>query len=52
MLAEAWEPELMKDNLFDMGYNWTSHHLMKDIAQGKKNVKDWDKFILDDHKKI
>ena len=51
MLAEAWEPELMKDNLFDMAYNWTSHHLMKDIAQGKKNVKDWDKFILDDIKK-
>lgn len=48
MLAEAWQPELLKDNLFDMGYNWTSHHLMNDIAQGKKDVKDWDKFILDD----
>lgn len=51
MLAEAWQPELMKDNLFDMGYNWTSHHLMNDIAKGKKNVSDWDKFIEDDSKK-
>jgi glycosidase len=51
MLAEAWQPELMKDNLFDMGYNWTSHHLMNDIAQGKKNVSDWDKFIEEDNNK-
>ena len=51
MLAEAWQPELMKDNLFDMGYNWTSHHLMNDIAKGKKNASDWDKFIEDDSKK-
>jgi len=51
MLAEAWEPELLKKGLFDMAYNWTSHHLMKDIAQGKKTVKDWDNFILEDIKK-
>lgn len=51
MLAEAWQPELLKDNLFDMAYNWTSHHLMNDIAQGKKNVEDWDNFILEDQKK-
>ena len=41
MLAEAWEPELMV-NSFDMGYAWDTHHVMNDIAQGKKTVKAWD----------
>lgn len=41
MLAEAWEPKLLK-NGFDMVYSWDTHHLMNNIAQGKKNVKDWD----------
>ncbi len=41
MLAEAWEPALM-ENSFDMGYAWDTHHVMNDIAQGKKTVKDWD----------
>lgn len=45
MLAEAWEPELLKANLFDMCYNWDGHHTMNDIAQGKKNVSDWDKLM-------
>lgn len=38
MLAEAWEPELMKAGLFDMCYSWETHHIMNDIAQGKQNV--------------
>ncbi len=42
MLAEAWEPELMKDHLFDMAYGWDTHHIMNAIAQGEKNVKAWD----------
>jgi glycosidase len=41
MLAEAWQPELLK-NGFDMAYGWETYHIMNDIAQGKKNVKDWD----------
>ncbi len=45
MLAEAWESELMKDNLFDMAYAWDGHHVMNEIAQGKKNAKDWDKYM-------
>ncbi|MCF6279462.1 MAG: alpha-amylase [Flavobacteriaceae bacterium] len=45
MLAEAWEPELLKDNLFDMAYAWDSHHLMNSIAKGEKNAKDWDIYI-------
>jgi len=45
MLAEAWEPALLKDDLFDMCYGWESHFLMADIAKGKKNVSDWDQYI-------
>ncbi len=45
MLAEAWEPELLKDNLFDMCYAWEGHHIMNDIAKGKKSVADWDSYM-------
>lgn len=41
MLAEAWEPELFY-NAFRMGYSWDTHHIMNNIAQGKKNVEAWD----------
>jgi len=47
MLAEAWEPELVKgDNLFDMCYGWESHFLWVDIAKGTKTVKDWDNYMV------
>ena len=47
MLAEAWEPELLKgSHLFDMCYGWENHFLMADIAQGKKNVSDWDQYMI------
>jgi glycosidase len=45
MLAEAWEPELLKNNLFDMAYAWEGHHIINEIAKGKKNVTDWDNYI-------
>ncbi len=45
MLAEAWEPELLKDNLFDACYGWESHFLLADIAKGKKTVADWDAYV-------
>lgn len=51
MLAEAWEPELLKEGLFDMVYGWEAHHTMNRIAQGKNTVKDWDKFISENQKK-
>lgn len=41
MLAEAWEPELAKDGLFDMVYGWDTHHIMNDMAQGKKGLEAW-----------
>lgn len=43
MLAEAWEPELLKGELFDMGYGWDTHHRMNHIAKGEETVADWDK---------
>jgi len=45
MLAEAWEPTLLKDGLFDMAYGWEAHHTMNKIAQGKETVKNWDTYI-------
>ena len=51
MLAEAWEPELLKDNLFDMAYSWDGHHTSNKIAQGKENVSAWDKYIVEKNKK-
>ncbi|QEE48367.1 alpha-amlyase [Flavobacterium alkalisoli] len=41
MLMESNKPYLF-NGIFDMGYGWEAHHLMNDIAQGKKNVSDWD----------
>lgn len=45
LLAEAWEPELLQDNLFDMAYAWDGHHVMNAIAKGEKNLKDWDDYM-------
>ncbi len=45
MLAEAWEPELLKDHMFDACYGWEAHFLLADIAKGKKTVKDWDNYV-------
>ena len=45
MLAEAWEPALLKNNLFDMAYAWDGHHTMNKIAQGKETVKQFDAYI-------
>lgn len=41
MLAEAWEPELAKDDLFDMVYSWDTHHAMNAMAQGKRGLEAW-----------
>lgn len=35
----------LTESAFDMYYGWTLHHLMNDVAQGKKTVDDlWDYF--------
>lgn len=41
MLSEAEHPEAQLTNkAFDMYYGWTLHHIMNDVAQGKKSVAD------------
>jgi alpha-amylase len=45
MLAESDKNYLMKGT-FDMEYGWEAHHTMNDIAQGRKTVKDWDKWMV------
>jgi glycosidase len=42
MLAEAWQPELMDNNLFDMVYGWDLHHAMNKIAMGELTAEDWE----------
>ena len=41
MLAEADNPELLEDGLFDMAYGWANHHLMNEIAKGEKPAAEW-----------
>ena len=39
----------LTESAFDMYYGWTLHHIMNDVAQGKKGVNDlWDYFAKDD----
>ncbi|MCF8372838.1 MAG: alpha-glucosidase C-terminal domain-containing protein [Bacteroidales bacterium] len=45
MLAE-WEDPALLEKAFNMDYAWDLHHLMNEIAQGKKNVTDLDSFIV------
>ncbi|GGI55828.1 alpha-amlyase [Winogradskyella haliclonae] len=45
MLAEAWEPELLKGNLFDMAYAWDGHHLMNALAKSEKTLQDYDAYL-------
>lgn len=51
MLAEAWEPELLNDGLFDMAYGWDRHHTMNDMAKGKEAVKKWNENVEKDAKR-
>lgn len=48
MLAEAWEPELLKEGLFDMAYAWDRHHTMNAIAKGEADAVAWDVMIKKD----
>jgi 1,4-alpha-glucan branching enzyme len=43
MLAEAWEPELLKEELFDMAYGWDIHHTLNEMAKGENAPEKWDK---------
>ena len=45
MLAEAWEPELLKGDLFDMAYAWDGHHLLNNLAKGESTADDLKAYI-------
>lgn len=45
LLAEAEKQELFQKG-FDVQYGWEAHYIFNGIAQGKKTVKDWDKYML------
>lgn len=51
MLAEAEKPELFKAG-FDMQYAWEALHLMNQMAQGEKNVSDWDAYMAGKFEKM
>ena len=43
MLAENDDPKFLKgSDLFEMEYGWKLHHLLNEIAQGKKTLEDFD----------
>ncbi len=46
MLAEAENPA-HHAAAFDMSYGWEFHHIMNEIAQGKKNVDEIRKFVAE-----
>ena len=43
LLAESESPAL--GDAFDMSYGWELHHLLNDIAQGKKNTPEIDAYL-------
>lgn len=45
MLAEAEKPYL-HEKAFEMGYGWSFHHLMNDIAKGKSDVSVLDEYFF------
>ncbi|MCF6240788.1 MAG: alpha-glucosidase C-terminal domain-containing protein [Bacteroidales bacterium] len=47
MLAEAEQADLHY-KAFDMTYGWNFHHLMNEVAQGKKTVKAFDAYFKKD----
>jgi len=51
MLAEDEGP-IMHKKAFDMTYGWHFHHLMNDIAKGKKNASSLDEYIAKDMSKF
>jgi len=50
MLGEGEETYLRNDSSFVVGYAWKMHHLMNDIAKGKKTVNEIDTILEDDRK--
>ena len=51
MLAEAWEPELLDGNLFDMAYGWDRHHRLNDMAKGENSAQIWNEQMQKDRER-
>ena len=47
-LAEGEEPKLHTLSDFNASYSWELHHMMNDIAQGKKNIPELLEYIAKD----
>ncbi|MBT8261314.1 MAG: alpha-amylase [Bacteroidia bacterium] len=45
MLAEWEDPQLTRNNLFEMAYGWEVHHLLNAIAKEEKGVRDFDNYM-------
>ena len=52
MLAEAEVPSHRNSGNFHMGYGWSAHHLLNEIAHGKKSAQDLDAWLAEDRKKF
>ena len=52
MLAEAEIAEQRNDQVFHTSYGWEVHHILNEIAQGKKNAKDIRDWMERDRKKF
>ncbi len=52
MLAESETPEHANNKYFHATYAWTLHHLMNDIAKGKKKATEIDKYLVKDAEKF
>lgn len=48
LLAESEDPALLEQGLFDANYAWELHHLMNDIAQGRKSASELREWIAKD----
>lgn len=45
MLGETENTDLLANDAFDAAYGWELHHIMNDIANGKKNVSAIDSYM-------
>ena len=52
MLAENEDQLEFMEKGFDMNYAWELHHLMNEVAQGKKNTKELVKYFEKENKKF
>jgi len=52
LLAESEEPDHVNKGTHHAIYGWSFHHLMNDIAKGKKSVDDIDKWLEEEGSKV